>query len=208
MGRRATPRRWPRELRALAPPLDEVAPQVAAIVARRARARRRGGARADARFDATERAPERLRVDAGAASSAALAALEPEVREALELAAREHPRRRRGRSSRRAPPTVELPAGPDGRRRARCRSAPAGVYAPGGRAAYPSIGPDVLRSRPAWRASSASRSPRPPGADGHRERRRPRGLRGLRGRRGLRDGRRPGDRRARLRHRDRSRRST
>ena len=77
-----------------------------------------------------------LRVDAGEAE-AALAALDPALREALELAARQRPRRRRG-AARPSDRDGRAAAGPDGDRARGRRSAPAGIYAPGGRAAYPS----------------------------------------------------------------------
>ena len=74
-----------------------------------------------ARYDATERAPTALRVEPGEAA-AALAALEPELREALEIAAaniRAVAEAQLGRGDpRRAAP------GPDGERARSRRSAP------------------------------------------------------------------------------------
>ncbi|HEU5104335.1 MAG TPA: histidinol dehydrogenase [Solirubrobacterales bacterium] len=87
-----------------------------------------------ARFDAPGAGLESLRVDPGDAA-AALAVLEPELREAMEVAAaniRTVAEVQIGEEK-----TVELPAG----QRVRLRDVPvgaAGVYAPGGRAAYPS----------------------------------------------------------------------
>ena len=86
------------------------------------------------RFDATEKPREELRVDP-AAAAAALSALAPELREALELAAANV--RTVAEAQVGAEHTVELPQG----QRVRLREVPvgaAGVYAPGGRAAYPS----------------------------------------------------------------------
>lgn len=88
-----------------------------------------------ARFDATERAPTALRVDPGAGAEA-LAALDPGLRESLELAAANVRTVAEAQISS-EPKAVELPQGqtvivsevPVGA---------AGLYAPGGRAAYPS----------------------------------------------------------------------
>jgi histidinol dehydrogenase len=88
-----------------------------------------------ARFDATVMAPETLVVEPELAT-AALAELAPELREALDLAAanvRAVAETQRGDASR----EVELPQG----QRVSVREVPlaaAGIYAPGGRAAYPS----------------------------------------------------------------------
>jgi histidinol dehydrogenase len=87
-----------------------------------------------ARFDATEAPPARLRVDPGAAP-AALDSIEPEVRSALELAAANI--RAVAEAQLGEPVNVELPQGQS----VEVREVPvgaAGVYAPGGRAAYPS----------------------------------------------------------------------
>jgi histidinol dehydrogenase len=87
------------------------------------------------RFDATVRAPESLRVDP-AETSAALAALEPALREAMEVAAA-NIRAVAAAQVDDAPRPVELPQGQTVRIREVAVGA-AGVYAPGGRAAYPS----------------------------------------------------------------------
>jgi histidinol dehydrogenase len=87
------------------------------------------------RFDATERPPESLRVDP-AEASAALAALEPALREAMEVAAA-NIRAVAAAQVDDAPRPVELPQGQTVRIREVAVGA-AGVYAPGGRAAYPS----------------------------------------------------------------------
>lgn len=87
-----------------------------------------------ARFDAPGAGLESLRVDPGDAA-AALAVLEPELREAMEVAAANI--RAVAEAQIGAERTVELPAG----QTVRLREVPvgaAGVYAPGGRAAYPS----------------------------------------------------------------------
>jgi histidinol dehydrogenase len=88
-----------------------------------------------ARFDATERAPDSLRVDP-ALATAALAALDPSLRAALEVTAanvRTVAEAQMGESSK----VVELPQG----QTVTVRWVPvgsAGIYTPGGRAAYPS----------------------------------------------------------------------
>jgi histidinol dehydrogenase len=90
--------------------------------------------RLTARFDATERPPEALRVES-AQAEAALAALETPLREALELAAANV--RAVAEAQLGAERRVELPAG----QTVTLREVPvaaAGIYAPGGRAAYPS----------------------------------------------------------------------
>ncbi len=112
-------------------------------------------------YDATERAPAALRVEAGAAE-AALDAVEPGLREALELAAanvRTVAEAQLGDETR-----VELPQGQTVRVREVAVGA-AGIYAPGGRAAYPSS--VLMCAIPAQvagveRVALAS----PPGADG------------------------------------------
>jgi histidinol dehydrogenase len=100
---------------------------------------REGGDRAvldlTARFDATERAPEGLRIDAGALADA-LAGLDSRIRESLELAAgnvRAVAEAQLGLEPRR----VDLPEGQSVTLREVAVEA-AGIYAPGGRAAYPS----------------------------------------------------------------------
>jgi histidinol dehydrogenase len=85
-------------------------------------------------LDATARAREELRVDP-ALAAAALGALDPRLREALELAAANV--RAVAEAQLSAERTVELPQG----QRIKLREMPvgaAGIYAPGGRAAYPS----------------------------------------------------------------------
>ena len=102
---------------------------------------------------------------------------------------------------------VELEPGPDRRAPRGCRSRSAGVYAPGGTAAYPStvlmgcipakvagVGRVAVATPPPGRAAVSDADPR-----GGRDRRRGRGLRGRR---------RAGDRRACARHGQRSSRST
>lgn len=86
------------------------------------------------RFDATERPLESLRVDPDAAARA-LSQLEPVLREALDVAAANI--RAVAEAQLSEPREVELPQG----QRVTSREVPvgaAGVYAPGGRAAYPS----------------------------------------------------------------------
>jgi histidinol dehydrogenase len=112
-------------------------------------------------YDATERAPAALRVEAGAAE-AALGAVEPALREALELAAanvRTVAEAQLGSETR-----VDLPQGQTVRVR-EVAVGSAGIYAPGGRAAYPSS--VLMCAIPAQvagveRVALAS----PPGADG------------------------------------------
>lgn len=91
--------------------------------------------RLTARFDATENAPVSLRVEPGAAEEA-LAGLDPGLRESLELAAA-NVRAVAQAQVAAEPHVVELPQG----QTVTMRDAPvgaAGLYAPGGRAAYPS----------------------------------------------------------------------
>ncbi|HYP56501.1 MAG TPA: histidinol dehydrogenase [Solirubrobacterales bacterium] len=88
-----------------------------------------------ARFDATESPPTTLRVESDAAERA-LAELDGGMRDALELAAANVRAVAEAQLSDRAP-DVELPQG----QRVALREVPvgaAGIYAPGGRAAYPS----------------------------------------------------------------------
>ncbi len=88
-----------------------------------------------ARFDATEQAPTALRVESGAGAEA-LAALDPGLRESLELAAA-NVRTVAEAQIATKPKAVELPQG----QTVTVREVPvgaAGLYAPGGRAAYPS----------------------------------------------------------------------
>jgi histidinol dehydrogenase len=113
------------------------------------------------RYDAPEAELESLRVDP-AAAAAALAALDPALREALETAAaniRAVAEAQLGEES-----TVELPQG----HTVRLREVPvraAGLYAPGGRAAYPS---SVLMTVLPAQAAGVERIAlaTPPGPDG------------------------------------------
>jgi histidinol dehydrogenase len=88
-----------------------------------------------ARFDATEQAPTALRVESGAGAEA-LAALDPALRESLELAAANVRTVAEAQIAAEAK-TVELPQGQTVTVR-EVAVAAAGLYAPGGRAAYPS----------------------------------------------------------------------
>jgi histidinol dehydrogenase len=85
-------------------------------------------------YDATERAPTALRVEPGA-GEAALAAVEPGLREALELAAANV--RAVAEAQIGSETSVDLPQGQVVTVREVAVGA-AGIYAPGGRAAYPS----------------------------------------------------------------------
>jgi histidinol dehydrogenase len=112
-------------------------------------------------YDATERAPAALRVEAGQAE-AALAAVEPALREAMEVAAaniRAVAEAQLGGESR-----LELSQG----QAVTIREVPvaaAGIYAPGGRAAYPSS--VLMCAIPAQVAGVARVAlASPPGADG------------------------------------------
>lgn len=113
------------------------------------------------RFDATEAPLEGTAVDLDLAA-AALAGLEPQMREALDVAAANV---RAVARAQLAPPTpVELPQG----QTVTLREVPvgaAGVYAPGGRAAYPS---SVLMCAIPARAAGVGRVAlaSPPGPDG------------------------------------------
>ena len=123
------------QLRALAPAPGEVTAEVQRIVERV-----RDGGDAGLR-EVVERlgeaAPESFRVDPEAVA-AAPGLLEPEVREAMRVAGRNIEAVARAELEARArPATAELPEG----QRVEVREEPvatAGVYAPGGRAAYPS----------------------------------------------------------------------
>jgi histidinol dehydrogenase len=114
------------------------------------------------RFDATERAPEALRVDP-AAISAALAGLDPGIRESLELAAA-NIRAVADAQGAAQPRRVDLPQGQSVLLREVATDA-AGIYAPGGRAAYPS---SVLMCAIPARAAGVERLAlaSPPGPDG------------------------------------------
>jgi histidinol dehydrogenase len=115
-----------------------------------------------ARFDATERAPESLRV-AAEDIEGALEALDPELRESLELAAA-NVRAVAEAQIDDAPLERELPQGQS----VTLRETPVGaaaIYAPGGRAAYPSsvlMGAIPARVAGVQRVALAS----PPGPDG------------------------------------------
>ncbi len=118
--------------------------------------------RLTARFDATESPPSSLRVDP-AEMEAALAALDPELRESLQLAAaniRTVAEAQVDREDR----VVELPQGQTVTLR-EVAVAAAGIYAPGGRAAYPS---SVLMCAIPAQVAGVERLAlaSPPGADG------------------------------------------
>jgi histidinol dehydrogenase len=123
------------ELRAAAAPPSELARGVAEIITQVAERGDEALAELTARFDATERPPESLRVPAEEAEMA-LSGLDSELRAALELAA-ENVRAVAAAEADRGEAAVELPQG----QRVRVVRRPvdaAGIYAPGGRAAYPS----------------------------------------------------------------------
>ena len=115
-----------------------------------------------ARFDATGRAPDSLRVDDGALE-AALAGLDPRVRESLEIAVA-NVREVALAQVDSEPNVVRLPQG----QIVLLRDVPvraAGLYAPGGRASYPSsvlMGAVPARAAGVERLSLAT----PPGPDG------------------------------------------
>jgi histidinol dehydrogenase len=117
--------------------------------------------RLTARFDATEASPAGLRVDPGRAE-AALAGLEAPLREALASAADNI--RAVAEAQGAEPRRVELPQGHSVALREVAVGA-AGVYAPGGRAAYPS---SVLMCAIPARVAGVRRIAlaSPPGADG------------------------------------------
>jgi histidinol dehydrogenase len=117
--------------------------------------------RLTAEFDATERPPESLRVDP-AAAAAALTALDPVLREAMEVAAANV--RTVAETQLAEPARVELPQGQVVTVREVAVRA-AGVYAPGGRAAYPS---SVLMCAIAAQVAGVERISlaSPPGRDG------------------------------------------
>jgi len=118
--------------------------------------------RLTARFDATERTPASLRTEPGAPEEA-LAKLDPGTREALELAEANirAVAEAQGASGERA---VDLPQGQEVRLR-EVPVAAAGIYAPGGRAAYPS---SVLMCAVPARVAGVERLAlaSPPGPDG------------------------------------------
>ena len=118
--------------------------------------------RLTARFDATERPPSSLRVEAGE-TTAALESLDPEIRAAMEVATANiravaeaqigHERHQVALSQGHTVTVRDVPVGA------------AGVYAPGGRAAYPS---SVLMCRIPARVAGVERIAvaSPPGAEG------------------------------------------
>ncbi len=114
------------------------------------------------RLDATDRAPSALRVDPAGATTA-LAALDPDLRAAMEVAAANV--RAVAEAQLASEPTrVELPQGQTVSVREVAVGA-AGIYAPGGRAAYPS---SVLMCAIPARVAGVERIAlaSPPGADG------------------------------------------
>ncbi len=118
--------------------------------------------RLTARFDATERAPTKLRVDSGLASRA-LEALDSSTRESLELAA-DNVRAVAEAQPAREPRRVDLPQGQSVTLHEVTVDA-AAVYAPGGKAAYPSsvlMGAIPARAAGVDRVALAS----PPGPTG------------------------------------------
>ncbi len=144
----------------------ESIPQADADVDAIAREVRGGGDEAvlalTARFDATERPPTSLRVDP-ATGSKALESLEPALREALEVAAA-NIRAVAAAQLDAAPRTIDLPQG----QTVAVRDVPvgaAGLYAPGGRAVYPS---SVLMCAIPARVAGVERIAlaSPPGPDG------------------------------------------
>jgi histidinol dehydrogenase len=149
-------------LRALTPALGEVTAEVERIVDRV-----RSGGDAGLREVAEglgETVPESFRVDPEAVA-AAPGLLEPEVREAMRVAERNIEAVARAElEARMRPATAELPEG----HRVEVREEPvatAGVYAPGGRAAYPS---SVLMCCVPARVAGVARTyvASPPGAAG------------------------------------------
>jgi histidinol dehydrogenase len=112
-------------------------------------------------YDATERAPTALRVEVGEAE-AALAAVEPGLREALELAAANV--RAVAEAQVGSATSLDLPQGQSVTVREVAVGA-AGIYAPGGRAAYPS---SVLMCAIPARVAGVERVAlaSPPGPDG------------------------------------------
>jgi histidinol dehydrogenase len=115
-----------------------------------------------ARFDATERSPEALRVDPEAIATA-LGALDPGLRETIELAIA-NVRTVAAAQVDDEPREVTLPQGQSVTLREVPVSA-AGIYAPGGRASYPS---SVLMGAVPARAAGVERVvlATPPGVDG------------------------------------------
>jgi histidinol dehydrogenase len=150
------------EIRELVPPLDEVTKDVAAIVRD---VRKRGDEAVlelTARHDATDSPSKELRVDPGEVERAA-AELDDGLRSALQLAVK-NIRLVAEAELREEPETVELPQG----QTVMVRDVPvrsAGIYAPGGRAAYPS---SVLMCCVPARVAGVGRIAvaSPPGPDG------------------------------------------
>ena len=147
-------------LRALAPPLSEVSAEVERIV----ELVRTGGDAALREISERlgEKPPESLRIDPESVE-AAPGLLEPDVRDAMRLAARNIDAVARAELEARArPAAVELPEGQTIEVREEPISA-VGVYVPGGRAAYPS---SVLMCAIPARAAGATRVAvaSPPGA--------------------------------------------
>ena len=147
-------------IRALQPPLDDVAPTVAEVIAD---VRKRGD---DALLELEERfggvRPAELRVEPGFLAEA-LDKLDPQVRESLEIAI--HNVRAVAQAQAAADPAeLDLPQG----QQVRVDTIPvrsAGIYAPGGRAAYPSsvvMGALAAQAAGVERIALAS----PPGEDG------------------------------------------
>lgn len=138
----------------------------AAIIQIEKEVRKRGDAAVlelTARFDATDNAPESLLVHPGAATKA-LEALDPALRESLELAA-SNVRAVAAAQLDSSPRPKQLPEGHE----VVVREAPvrsAGIYAPGGQAAYPS---SVLMCAIPARIAGVSRIAlaSPPGANGY-----------------------------------------
>jgi histidinol dehydrogenase len=157
------PARQASALRKLAPALGEVGEEVASIVAD---VRKRGDKAVrelTARHDAVESPPKRLRVEPAEIESAP-AGLDDPVREALELAARNIRLVAQAKLDDR-PQVVELPEG----HTVMLHEVPvrsAGIYAPGGRAPYPS---SVLMCCVPARVAGVPRVAvaSPPGPDGN-----------------------------------------
>jgi histidinol dehydrogenase len=157
------PARQASALRRLAPAPGEVAEEVASIVADVQKRGDKAVRELTARLDAVDSPPKRLRVEPAEIESAA-AGLDDPVREALELAARNIRLVAEAKLDDR-PQVIELPEG----HTVMLHQVPvrsAGIYAPGGRAAYPSsvlMGCVPARVAGVPRVAVAS----PPGPDGH-----------------------------------------
>jgi histidinol dehydrogenase len=149
-------------IRKLAPPLAEVSDEVSSIIADVGKRGDKAVLELTARHDATDSPPKRLRVDPAVVEGAA-ATIDEDVREALELAAGNIRLVAESRLDKRRD-VVELPEG----HAVMSQQLPvraAGVYAPGGRAAYPS---SVLMCCVPARVAGVPRVAvaSPPGADG------------------------------------------